>query len=90
MKTLHIDLEITDEHAAALERIKPFLIADEHGSLTEDSTLEEIYQECSERGLSLLNKKMVRKEHGGFVEVEPLMFGSLTITADKKTEEKEG
>lgn len=77
MRTLNIAVEISDEHAAALEKIKPFLIADPHGGLTERSSLEEVYMECSERGLSLLNKRMVRREKGAGTYVEPLLFGSL-------------
>lgn len=61
MKTLRFEVEISDEQAAALEAIKPFLIEDDYGNLTEESTLEEVYAECSERGLSLLTKKMWRK-----------------------------
>lgn len=78
MTTLSITVEISDEHAAALERIKPFLIEDPYGCLTEESTLEEVYRECSERGLSLLNKKMKRKEKGMGSYIEPLLFGSLS------------
>lgn len=80
MPTLNIAIDISDEHAAALEKVKPFLISDPHGRLTEDSPLEDVYMECSERGLSLLNKKMVRKETGSFAE--PLLFGSLKGAAD--------
>lgn len=82
MTTLNITVEISDEHAAALEKIKPFLIADPHGRLTEESTLEDIYRECSERGLSLLNKRMERREKGAGTYVEPLLFGSLKEAAN--------
>lgn len=64
MKTLRFDIEISDEQAAALEEIKSFLIDDDYGDLTEQSTIEEVYSECSERGLSLLMKKKARREGG--------------------------
>lgn len=61
MPTLRFEIEISERQAEALEKIKPFLIEDDYGNLTKDSTIEEVYAECSERGLSLLTKKMNRK-----------------------------
>lgn len=61
MPTITLQVEISEAHAEALRKIKPFLIEDSYGSLTEESTLDEVYAECSERGLSLLTKVARRR-----------------------------
>lgn len=70
MPTITLQVEISDEHAEALRNIKPFLIEDSYGDLTEESTLDEVYAECSERGLSLLTKIARRRGVPWWQQVE--------------------
>lgn len=49
MRTLRFEVDITDEQAAALEEIRPFLVEDGQTGLAPDSTIEEVYVDCAAR-----------------------------------------